>query len=319
MEGLERYTTLINEALANIDWPDQKLYDPMRYLLEIGGKRIRPSLTLIGVELAGGRTEDAVSQSVAIELFHNFSLMHDDIMDRADLRRGSSTVHKKWDEPTAILSGDGMMVMAYQYLIKEAFESTSMLIRIFSKMALDVCEGQMKDMDFESHTPSMDEYIDMIRQKTAVLLGAALQIGYLMGKDDEASASRLYHCGVNWGIAFQIKDDYLDLYGGDKSGKVVGGDILSNKKTVLHLLTLEKASVEDKQTLDEWFSIKDRTPEKISAVKSIYESYGAQDECLKLANRYFKKGNNLFNELVLPREPRKLMAKVAEHILQRDY
>lgn len=319
MEAFDRYTTLINDSLNNIEWSDQKLYDPMKYILKNGGKRIRPSLTLIGAELAGARAEDAISQALAIELFHNFSLMHDDIMDRADLRRGKATVHKQWDEPTAILSGDGMMVMAYQYLIRNAFESTPKLIRIFSKMALDVCEGQMKDMDFEQTIPSMDEYIDMIRQKTAVLLGAALQIGYLIGKDDETSASRLYHCGVNWGIAFQIKDDYLDLYGGEKSGKVIGGDILSNKKTVLHLIALSKANEDDIQKLNHWFSNNDRSQEKIEAVKHIYEKYNAHNDCLVMANTYFKNGNNLFNELVLPREPRKRMAKMAEHILQRDY
>lgn len=318
MESFDRYTNIINEGLSNIKWPDQALYEPMKYILDIGGKRIRPSLTLIGAELGGANAEDALSQAIAVELFHNFSLMHDDIMDRADLRRGNTTVHKKWDEPTAILSGDGMMVMAYQYLIKHAFESTPKLINIFSKMALDVCEGQMKDMSFENKNPTMDEYIDMIRQKTAVLLGAALQIGYLIAKDEETAASRLYHCGVNWGIAFQIKDDYIDLYGGEKSGKVIGGDILSNKRTALHLIALEKASAEDRATLDEWFSKNERTQEKIDVVKSIYEKYDAHNECMKMANRYYKKGNNLFSELVLPREPRKMMEKLAEHILKRD-
>jgi len=319
MEGFERYTTLINDSLNDIKWPEQTLYDPMKYILKNGGKRIRPALTLIGAELSGALPEDAISQAVAIELFHNFSLMHDDIMDRADLRRGNPTVHKKWNESTAILSGDGMMVMAYQHLIRNAFEATPKLIRVFSKMALDVCEGQMKDMEFERTMPTMDEYIDMIRQKTAVLLGAALQIGFLIGKDDETSASRLYHCGVNWGIAFQIKDDYLDLYGGDKSGKVIGGDISSNKKTVLHLLTIQKANEEDTKALNQWYSINDRTEEKVNAVKVIYERYNAHNDCLTLANSYFKKGNDLFNELVLPREPRKRMAKMAEHILHRDY
>jgi geranylgeranyl diphosphate synthase, type II len=319
MKELKRYTDLIANETNNIVWPKQKLYEPMKYMLGLGGKKIRPVLTLLGAELAGARAQDAISQAVAIELFHNFSLIHDDIMDRADLRRGSQTVHLKWNEPTAILSGDGMMVMAYQHLVRHTFDNTGTIINIFSKMALDVCEGQMKDMDFEHTLPTEEEYIDMIRQKTAVLLGAALQIGFLIGKEDQESASRLYHCGVNWGIAFQIKDDFLDLYGGEKTGKIVGGDILANKKNILYLKALEKASPEDKSTLEKQFASEERTAEKIQTVKEIYDRYEVGEECLNIANRYFKKGNSLFNELVTPREPRKLILKLAEHLLQRDY
>ncbi|MCC5919016.1 MAG: polyprenyl synthetase family protein [Cryomorphaceae bacterium] len=319
MEIIKKYTDLVSEAIENIKWSDQKLYDPMKYMLNLGGKKIRPALTLLGAEMAGARAEDAISQAVAVELFHNFSLIHDDIMDRADLRRGNETVHKKWDEPTGILSGDGLMVMAYEHLINNAFESTGAFIRIFSKMALDVCEGQMKDMDFEYKTPTQDEYIDMIRQKTAVLLGSALQIGFLIGKDDEESASRLYQCGVNWGIAFQIKDDYLDIYGDERIGKTVGGDILSNKKTILYLTAYENADDKDREILEKLFANHDRSQGKIDTVKAIYDKYNVGEACLSMANRYYKKGNNLFGELVIPREARKTMLKLAEMLLLREY
>jgi geranylgeranyl diphosphate synthase type II len=324
MESLLPYLEKIDAEIKKIPFSTNQLYQPMEYFLGLGGKRIRPLLTLLGAELAGIRAEDAMNQAIAVELFHNFSLMHDDIMDRSELRRGAETVHVKWDEPTAILSGDAMMVMAYQYLVKNSFDATNNIINIFSKMAIEVCEGQMNDMSFEHRIPTEEEYIDMIRQKTAVLLGASLQIGYLIGKDDQEGAHRLYKAGVNWGIAFQIKDDYLDIFGGEKIGKKVGGDILSNKKTILYLITREKANEEDRAALEKWFSLdshKDKSvnaDEKIAQVTALYEKYNAGTYCLQLANTYFKKGNNLFNELVLPREARKTTLYLAELLLERE-
>ena len=324
MEPLLPYLEIIDTEIKNTPFPDKTLYEPMEYILGLGGKRIRPVFTLLGAELSGIPAKDAVNQAVAVELFHNFSLMHDDIMDRSDIRRGSPTVHKKWDEPTAILSGDAMMVMAYQYLIKNSFDATTNIIKVFSKMAIEVCEGQMDDMSFENQIPSKDQYIEMIRQKTAVLIGASLQIGFLVGKDDPEAADRLYRAGVNWGLAFQIKDDYLDLYGDEKIGKKIGGDILSNKKTLLYIITREKASAEDLKTLDYWYNTNTFTQtqvsesEKINAVRGLFDKYNAAEESLTLAKFYFKKGNNLFNELVLPREPRKTILKLAEMLVERD-
>jgi geranylgeranyl diphosphate synthase, type II len=324
MESLLPYLEKLEVEIKKIPFPQNPLYTPMEYLLGLGGKRIRPLLTLLGAELGGIPAEDSMNQAIAVELFHNFSLMHDDIMDRSELRRGSQTVHLKWDEPTAILSGDAMLVMAYQYLVKNSFDATNNIIDIFSKMAIEVCEGQMNDMRFENRIPSEEEYIDMIRQKTAVLLGASLQIGYLIGKNDREGAHRLYKAGVNWGIAFQIKDDYLDVFGSEKIGKKVGGDILANKKTVLYLTARNKANEEDKAALEKWFSLdshKDITVdanEKIAQVTALYEKYNVGTYCLQLANTYFKKGNDLFNELVLPREARKTTLQLAEMLLERD-
>lgn len=241
MERIPAYVKLVESGLAaqNFDLAPAELYQPMGYILSLGGKRLRPALSLAACELFGGKPEEALMPALGIEVFHNFSLVHDDIMDEADIRRGKATVHKKWNRDIAILSGDAMLVKAYQYIAEVKAEILPSVLACFSQTALEICEGQQRDMNFESRSDVQEaEYIEMIRQKTAVLLGAALKIGALVGGATEASADSLYQFGINAGLAFQIQDDLLDAYGDpEKVGKKPGGDILQDKKTMLMIFT----------------------------------------------------------------------------------
>lgn len=275
--------TIIAQALLQRDFPTEpsNLYDPIRYFLSIGGKRLRPVLTLLATDLFGEKIEKSLSAALAIEVFHNFTLMHDDIMDEAPLRRGKDTVHKKWNTNTAILSGDAMMIMSYQLLSESQTTDLSEVLHIFSKMALDVCEGQQLDMDF-GNSPSVteDDYLHMIRLKTSVLLGAALEIGALIGGANTKERNLIYEFGVNMGIAFQLQDDLLDIYGDpEKFGKQIGGDIIENKKTFLliNAMRLTKEKKEGKE-LEKWINMPTNynVSEKIKAVTSIYNMYGVK-------------------------------------------
>ncbi|HWV71217.1 MAG TPA: polyprenyl synthetase family protein [Pseudosphingobacterium sp.] len=275
--------TIIAQALLQRDFPTEpsNLYDPIRYFLSIGGKRLRPVLTLLATDLFGEKIEKSLSAALAIEVFHNFTLMHDDIMDEAPLRRGKDTVHKKWNTNTAILSGDAMMIMSYQLLSESQTTDLSEVLHIFSKMALDVCEGQQLDMDF-GNSPSVteDDYLHMIRLKTSVLLGAALEIGALIGGANTKERNLIYEFGVNMGIAFQLQDDLLDIYGDpEKFGKQIGGDIIENKKTFLliNAMQLTKEKKEGKE-LEKWINMPTNynVSEKIKAVTSIYNMYGVK-------------------------------------------
>jgi len=275
--------TIIAQALLQRDFPTKpsNLYDPIRYFLSIGGKRLRPVLTLLATDLFGEKIEKSLSAALAIEVFHNFTLMHDDIMDEAPLRRGKDTVHKKWNTNTAILSGDAMMIMSYQLLSESQTTDLSEVLHIFSKMALDVCEGQQLDMDFgNSLSVTEDDYLHMIRLKTSVLLGAALEIGALIGGANTKERNLIYEFGVNMGIAFQLQDDLLDIYGDpEKFGKQIGGDIIENKKTFLliNAMRLTKGKKEGKE-LEKWINMPTNynVSEKIKAVTSIYNMYGVK-------------------------------------------
>lgn len=243
MDKIQDYVRLLESSLAsqNFDSEPKELYQPMAYILSLGGKRLRPALSLAACELFGSAPEKALMPALGIEVFHNFSLVHDDIMDEAELRRGSATVHKKWNRDIAILSGDAMLVKAYQYIAQVEPPILPAVLACFSQTALEICEGQQRDMNFESMAAvSESEYLEMIRQKTAVLLGAALKIGALCGGASEASADSLYHFGINAGLAFQIQDDLLDAFGDpQKVGKKAGGDILQDKKTLLMIYARE--------------------------------------------------------------------------------
>ena len=235
MEFLERYKDFFDAYIADHSFNQSptNLYDPVNYIISIGGKRIRPLLLLIAADAVGGDKSQALDAAYSVELFHNFTLLHDDIMDDAPLRRGRKTVHEKYNINTAILSGDAMMILAYQYLGKYGRAD---ILNIFSKMAIEVCDGQQMDMDFEERDDvTIPEYIEMIRLKTSVLIGAALQIGALLGGASETQSKHLYLYGVNVGIAFRIQDDLLDTYGTPKVGKQKCGDIIQNKKTYLYL------------------------------------------------------------------------------------
>lgn len=278
----------------------KELYEPLEYILSLGGKRIRPLLSLMAYGMYKNDPESILKQASAIEVFHNFTLMHDDIMDQAPLRRGKDTVHEKWNANTAILSGDVMLVRAYDLLLETPPSLLHEVIQLFNKTAAEVCEGQQFDMNFESiSNVKVAEYINMIRLKTAVLLGCALKMGALLGGANESEANKLYDFGVNIGIGFQLKDDLLDVYADQaKFGKQVGGDIISNKKTFLLIKALELASGKDAEDLAYWLSREEfDKEEKVKAVKDIYHQLGIKSIAEDEMNRYFQAGFDLFDSI----------------------
>ncbi|MCQ2209026.1 MAG: polyprenyl synthetase family protein [Paludibacteraceae bacterium] len=266
---------LFEQELKKLNWniSPKNLYAPIEYVLDLGGKRIRPVTTLMACELFSGDALRAIKPALALEVFHNFTLLHDDIMDHAEMRRNQPTVHVKWNDNTAILSGDAMLIKAYQLLEQSNPEILPKLFKIFSQTAAEVCDGQQYDMDFESRNDvTISEYIEMIRLKTAVLLAAAMKIGAICGGADDKDAQYLYEFGIGIGIAFQLKDDLLDVYGDPKDfGKEIGGDICCNKKTFLLINAINQAEGNDKKELLQWLKKKsfDRN-EKVAAVTNIY-------------------------------------------------
>lgn len=287
MNTISTYKDIVAQHINSLKinkTPDE-LYDPIRYILSLGGKQLRPVLTLFAAEIFGSTHQKAIHAATAIELFHNFSLIHDDIMDEAPLRRGFKTVHEKWDLNTGILSGDAMLILAYQLFENYDAEIFRALAMLFSKTALEVCEGQQWDINFETRTDvSEAEYIKMIEYKTAVLVGAALEMGAIVAEASTEDRKSIYDYGKYLGIAFQLQDDYLDAFGNAATfGKQVGGDILENKKTYLYLMALKKGSSEEKDILQKWFATTDNnSAEKVEEVKKIFIStkadLGIQEE-----------------------------------------
>src|SRR5690554_7377725 len=276
MNTISDYKSIIADYIDSIeiDKKPDELYQPIRYILSLGGKQIRPILTLFAAEIFGSGPQKAIYAATAIELFHNFSLIHDDITDEAPLRRGNETVHQRWNLNTGILSGDAMLILAYQYF--ENYEPVIFreLAMLFSKTALEVCEGQQLDINFETRDDvSIEEYITMIDYKTAVLVGAALEMGAIVAETSDKNRQDIYDFGRYLGIAFQLQDDYLDAFGdSDTFGKQVGGDILENKKTYLYLKALENADQQQKERLHYWFSTTENSVEKIEEVKQLFEA-----------------------------------------------
>jgi len=270
-----------------------ELYEPIQYLMSLGGKRIRPVLCLLTYSLFKDQWQKAISPSLSLEIFHNFTLMHDDIMDKAPLRRGKQTVHEKWNDNIAILSGDVMLVNAYQYLNKIKDLSLSefqFALERFNKTAAEVCEGQQMDMNFESRSQvSVEEYIEMIRLKTSVLIGLSMELGAILAQQTNLVSDQLYKIGELIGLGFQLKDDLLDVYGDpEKFGKQPGGDILANKKTYLLIRALELAEGENKIELSKWLSMANPNPElKVKSVTAIYTSLGVKEETEALVKKYF--------------------------------
>jgi len=252
------------------------LYNPIHYILNLGAKRIRPVLTLMSCDLFGGEVEKALDAALAVEVFHNFSLIHDDIMDDAPLRRGKATVHEKWNLNAGILSGDAMLILANQLLESYQGSQFKKLVSVFNKTALEVCEGQQYDVDFEKQdNVSEEQYIHMITLKTAVLLATALQFGAIIASAHEDDMHNIYNFGLNLGIAFQLQDDYLDAFGNPETfGKQIGGDIIENKKTLLYIKALELASVTDKKALVSLYSEKQESEGKVEKVKILFLRYG---------------------------------------------
>ena len=291
MQSIARLKEITSKYISDlkIDKTPNELYDPIRYILSLGGKQLRPVLTLFTAEIFGADYQKGLHAATAIELFHNFSLIHDDIMDDAPLRRGHQTVHEKWNINTGILSGDAMLILAYQYF--ENYEPIIFkeLAQLFSKTALEVCEGQQMDINFETRNDvTVSEYIKMIEYKTAVLVGAALKMGAIVAETTEDNKNAIYNFGLNLGIAFQLQDDYLDAFGNSATfGKQIGGDILENKKTYLYLLALENADSEDQAKLKTWFATtENNSQEKIDDVKRIFEKSQATKAIQKQIESY---------------------------------
>ena len=293
MTSLKNYKQFFEIALENSysTSPPAALYKPIYYLLNLGGKRLRPVLTLMAADIFGNNHRKAIDAALAVEIFHNFTLMHDDIMDSAPLRRGSDTVHNKWNTNTAILSGDAMMILAYQALESYKDPLFRKLNSLFSKTAIEVCKGQQYDLDFETQLEvTQGDYLEMIRLKTAVLVGCSLKMGALIGGANQADSKNLYDFGVLLGIAFQIQDDYLDAYANPESfGKQLSGDIIENKKTILYHQAMENGSSKEKTALRNWFSteVKEKdVSKKINAVKSLFDKTGASDASKALVIKY---------------------------------
>jgi len=293
---LQEYRIVFLEYLSkkiirneNLKQP-QNLYDPIHYILQLGGKRIRPILTLMSCDLFGENHQKALDAALAIEMFHNFTLIHDDIMDRATLRRGKETVHKKWDENTGILSGDALMILSNQLLGNYKDNIFKELYTLFNNTALEICEGQQFDMDFETRSDvTLDEYILMIKYKTAVLIACSLKMGAIIANADKKDADLIYEYGINLGLAFQLQDDFLDTFGTDEFGKKVGGDIIENKKTYLIIKTLELASIEDEKRLLNLYSTDSNSLEKINEVKSLIIEYDVNSLIKKEIKNYTEK------------------------------
>jgi geranylgeranyl diphosphate synthase type II len=285
----------------------KRLYEPIAYSLTLGGKRIRPALMLHAASLFSEEIAHVVPAAIAIEVFHNFTLLHDDIMDHADLRRGTPTIHKKYGENTAILSGDAMSIMAFSYLSKTDVTKLPELLTLFSNTALEVCEGQQYDMEFESRdNVTIDQYMEMIRLKTAVLIAASLKIGAILANASERDARLLYDYGINIGLAFQLQDDWLDVYGDEATfGKKIGGDILENKKTYLLLKALELSKREKLASLNQWISATNfDATEKIAEVTRIFTESGASDATKSRMQFYHNKAIDCLSLIELP-EPKK--------------
>jgi len=285
------YINRINKELANhyFDGEPEELYEPIRYILTLGGKRLRPLLTIYGSYLFSGKCENAIIPSLGVEAFHNFTLIHDDIMDNAPLRRGKSTVHTKWNDNIAILSGDTMLFKAYEFLIQVDESLVKKVIELFNTCAIEVCEGQQYDMNFEDVDVVKEaDYINMIRLKTAVLLGFSLRLGALIGGASDKDAGLLQKFGVNIGIGFQLKDDLLDVYAdAEKFGKQVGGDIIANKKTYLLIKALNSANQKQYKKLVHWLNTTDQPKQKVEAVTRIYNELQIKEQTEQKMDKYF--------------------------------
>ena len=297
------------------------LYEPIRYALSLGGKRIRPMLMLMAYNLYKDDVDSILTQAAGIELYHNYSLLHDDLMDKSDLRRGMPTVHKKWNESTAILSGDAMLVIAYKLMAGSGKSLSGQVMRTFTETAMEICEGQQMDMDFESRTNVYEhEYLEMIRLKTSVLLACSLKIGALMAGASEHDVQMLYDFGVNLGIAYQLKDDLLDVYGDAKVfGKPIGGDILSNKKTYLLIQALRRANPDQAQELNKWINAEQFDPqEKIKSVTALFDEIGVRDLCEDRISHYTLMAELNLQMVQVPEEKKGILKEMMQQLMHRE-
>ncbi len=306
MRTFKETLELINTHINQINWDKhpKELYRPIGYILSLGGKRIRPALALMSANLYQKEIKSVINMALGLEIFHNFTLLHDDIMDRADIRRGNPTVHKKWSDNTAILSGDVMQIEAYKWISEVPEDKLKQVLFLFSKMASEVCEGQQFDMEFETkETVQIDQYLEMIKLKTAVLLATSCQLGGYIAGANEKDEKLLYDFGLNLGMAFQLKDDLLDIYGNENSfGKKIGGDILCNKKTFFLINAFKLSDKTTKEELIQWIENNEEEQQKIKSVTAIYNRLNLRELCEKKIDDYVQKAKKSLIEIEVVEE-----------------
>lgn len=322
MQYIEQYRKTFLEYLNHfdIDKEPKNLYEPIKYILNLGGKRMRPILTLLAADAFKSDIDKVLPAALCVEIFHNFSLIHDDIMDNSPLRRGHATVHEKWDINTGILSGDTMLILAYNLFDEYRPEVFKELTQLLSKTALEVCEGQQHDVDFETRNDvTINEYLKMITYKTAVLVACALKMGAIVANASKKDQDLMYDFGLNLGLAFQLQDDYLDAYGNPETfGKQVGGDIIENKKTYLYLKALELSSANGSRRLQDMFSIQlEDNTEKIKMVKEFFVNSGSATATRGLIEEYTNKAFSVLEELNISKEKRELLHEFGDYLMTR--
>ena len=312
----------INAYLEQMPYmrPPKGLYEPIAYELSLGGKRIRPVLMLMAYNIYKEDVERILPQAAGLETYHNHTLLHDDVMDKADMRRNKPTVHNVWNDNTAILSGDAMLILAYRLMAEGLTDRLAEVMHIFTETTMEICEGQQWDMEFEIRMDvKVDEYIEMIRLKTSVLLAAALKIGACLAGAPAEEAQKLYDFGVKMGLAFQLQDDWLDVYGDPKVfGKNIGGDILCNKKTYMLITALEQADEDQRKELERWLTATDFIPaEKISAVTTLYNNIGVGKRCEEMVEAYYSDGLAVLDSIALPEERKQALKDFACSLMNR--
>lgn len=324
MKTADEILKMVNEFLDHLsyDRKPESLYEPIKYVLSMGGKRIRPTLMLLAYNLYKENPEDILMNACALETYHNYTLLHDDLMDNADMRRGHLTVHKKWNDNTAILSGDSMLVLAFQRMMQCDEKHLKDILDLFTVTALEIGEGQQYDMEFETRNDvKEEEYIEMIRLKTSVLLACALKIGAILADASAEDADNLYKFGEQMGLAFQLQDDYLDVYGDSKVfGKEIGGDITSNKKTYMLINAFNKANAAQREELTRWVSARDfDRNEKVDAVTRLYNEIGIDQLAQDKIAYYFAQSKKFLDAVNVPEEKKEELRKYAQKMMKRQY
>ena len=320
MKTLEEVISIVQNEVKEINYlgEPKELYEPMNYVLQLGGKRLRPVTVLLAANLFSDNISLAIPAAKAIEVFHNFTLVHDDIMDDAPLRRGKQTVHEKWNDNIAILSGDSLLIKSYVHFLEGNYKNLIEILSTFNTTAIEVCEGQQLDMNYETRSDvTIDDYIKMIRLKTSVLLGGAMKIGALLAESNSADAEHLYDFGVNIGLAFQLQDDYLDCFGDpEKFGKQIGGDIISNKKTFMMLKALE---LDNSGELNKWIEKESfNSIEKVVAVKALYKTLKVDDLASELMDEYYSKGLESLAAISINDEKKIMLKSFAAQLMKRS-
>lgn len=322
MLSLEEYRKLANDEIATIPYPAEPngLYEPIAYTMDLGGKRLRPALVMMACEAMGGDVQKALKPAVGLELFHNFTLLHDDVMDNADMRRGKPTVHRRWNDNTAILSGDAMLTMSSQFVAQVEPAILPEVMRLFNRTAMEIYEGQQYDMDFEvRNNVTLGEYMEMIRLKTSVLLGCACKMGALIAGASEANAQALYDTGLYLGLAFQLQDDVLDVWGDEATfGKAIGGDIMNNKKTFLLIGAMQKAQGDDANELRRWVNDEYAiSGEKVAAVTALYERLGMREAADEAIMHYNGLALKALEKAEMTSEARAAFTQLIEGLVNR--